>query len=172
MPEEKGGAVTVAEIVERYGGDRGMLIPMMQDIQEEHGYVPPERLKELSGILEMPLSRMYSIATFYSSFRLMPEGDHEITLCMGTVCYLKGANKIAEAIQREFELVPGGTSPDRKFTFSPVNCLGACALAQVMVVDGEYHGELTPASAVDLLHAVAAGQQVEGAEKPADSGGK
>ena len=103
---------TVAQIVGRYDGDAGMLIPMMQDIQAEFGYLPQPQLKELSSRLSVSLSRIYSVATFYSSFRLMPKGDHTIQLCMGTVCFLKGADKISDAIQQEFELVPGGTSPD------------------------------------------------------------
>ena len=149
----------IARIIDRYGGDTGMLIPMMQDIQAECGYLPQTELKELSGGLVVPLSRIYSVATFYSSFRLLPKGDHTIQLCMGTVCFLKGADKIRNAIQQEFELVPGGTSPDRKFTFSPVNCVGACALAPVMVVDGEYHGGLSANSAVELLHKIAVGDE-------------
>lgn len=147
----------VVGIVERYSGDRGMLIPMMQDIQTECGYLPQAELKDLSRRLSVPLAQLYSVATFYASFRLMPKGDHTIQLCMGTVCFLKGAEKISDAIRKEFELVPGGTSPDGKFTFSPVNCVGACALAPVMIVDGEYHGGLTADSAAELLRKVAAG---------------
>jgi len=153
---------SVAAIVERYTSDRGMLIPMMQDIQAEHGYLPQAELKELSNGLAVPLARIYSVATFYSSFRLMPKGDHTIQLCMGTVCFLKGAGKIAKAIQERFELVPGGTSPDRKFTFCPLNCVGACALAPVMVVDGEYYGDLTTDSAIELLENIAASDELSG----------
>lgn len=162
MAETKADAVP--SIVDRYAGDPGMLIPMMQDMQAEYGYLPQAELKELSGMLRVPLAQIYSVATFYASFRLMPKGDHTIQLCMGTVCFLKGAGKISEAIQREFELVPGGTSPDGKFTFSPVNCVGACALAPVMVVDGEYYGDRTVDSAVELLHKIAAG------DKPPEAG--
>lgn len=153
----------ILTIVDRYAGDRGMLIPMMQDIQTECGYLPQPELKELSGTLHVPLSRIYSVASFYSSFRLMPKGDHTISLCMGTVCFLKGADRISKAIQKEFELVPGGTSADGKFTYCPVNCVGACALAPVMVVDGEYFGGLVPDSAVELLHKLAAGENLDGA---------
>jgi len=162
MVETEAG--TVAQIIERYGGDAGMLIPMMQDMQAEYGYLPQAELKELSGRLRVPLAQIYSVATFYASFRLMPKGDHTIQLCLGTVCFLKGVDKISEAIRREFELVPGGTSPDRKFTYSPVNCVGACALAPVMVVDGEYHGGLTVDSAVELLHSIAAGDAAADSE--------
>ena len=150
----------VAGIIGRYAGDPGMLIPMMQDVQAECGYLPQAELKELSSRLAVPLAQIYSVATFYSSFRLMPKGDHTVQLCLGTVCFLKGAGKISEALQQEFELVPGGTSPDGKFTFSPVNCVGACALAPVMVVDGEYYGGLEVDSAMELLHKIAAGEEV------------
>jgi NADH-quinone oxidoreductase subunit E len=161
---------TVGEIIGRYGGDPDMLIPMMQDVQAACGYLPQAELKELSGRLDVPLSRIYSVATFYASFRLMPKGDHTIQLCMGTVCFLKGAGKISEELQKQFDLVPGGTSPDRKFTFSPVNCVGACALAPVMVVDGEYYGNLSVDSAVELLHGVAAGEKPAGAQPEAGAG--
>jgi NADH-quinone oxidoreductase subunit E len=142
-----------------------MLIPMMQDLQAEHGHLPQQELKELSCGVGVPLARIYSIATFYASFRLVPKGDHTIQLCQGTVCFLKGADKIALALQKEFQLVPGGTSPDGKFTFCPVNCVGACALAPVMVVDGQYYGGLTVNSAVELLERIAAGKPAVEAPK-------
>lgn len=158
---------TVATIIDRYGGDPGMLIPMMQDLQAECGYLPQAELKQLARGISVPVARLYSVATFYASFRLMPKGEHTIQLCMGTVCFLKGAGKISEAVQSEFQLVPGGTSPDGKFTFCPVNCVGACALAPVMVVDGEYYGGLTVDGAVKLLAKVAEGKNVPAAAESA-----
>ena len=146
----------VKEIIHRYDSDSGMLIPMLQDIQAEQGYLPVDKLKQLSKQLEIPLSRIYSVATFYASFRLAPKGQHEVTLCMGTVCYLKGADKISETICREFSVEPGGTTADRLFTFQPVNCVGACALAPVMIVDGDYHDGVTPDSAMDILNELSA----------------
>jgi len=167
--EEK--TADVPGIIDRYGGDPGMLIPMMQDVQAACGYLPQTELKELSGRLAVPLSRIYSVASFYASFRLMPKGDHTIQLCMGTVCFLKGADKISAAVQREFQLVPGGTSPDGKFTFSPVNCVGACALAPVMVVDGQYYGGLAVDSALELLEKIAAGEASPQTPSPPPSPG-
>jgi NADH-quinone oxidoreductase subunit E len=145
----------IDDIADRYDGEVGMLIPMMQDLQAERGYLPAEDLRRLGQQLDLPLSRLYAVATFYSSFRLAPKGAHEVTLCMGTVCYLKGADKIAEAICGTFEVEPGGTTGDRLFTFQPVNCVGACALAPVMVVDGKYYDAVTPESALDILHGLA-----------------
>lgn len=157
----------IEKIVARYDDDVGMLIPMMQDLQAECGYLPADHLRRLAKRLTVPLARIYGVATFYASFRLMPKGEHTITLCLGTVCYLKGADKISATIQQEFQVKPGETSPDGKFTYAPVNCLGACALAPVMVVDGEYYGKLLPDSAVELLRKIAAGEKVTSAEKPA-----
>jgi NADH:ubiquinone oxidoreductase subunit E len=153
-------------IVGRYDQDPGMLIPMMQDLQTECGYLPAESLRRLAARLKVPLSRVYGVATFYASFRLMPKGEHTVTLCLGTVCYLKGANRISEAIQQEFQMKPGETSPDGLFTYAPVNCVGACALAPVMIVDGQYYGKLAPESAVELLRKIAAGESVAAAAEP------
>jgi NADH-quinone oxidoreductase subunit E len=143
------------EVVRRYEADPGMLIPMMQDLQAEYGYLPPEELKALAKELGVPLSRVYGVAMFYASFRLSPKGQHEVTLCMGTVCYLKGAPKISEAICEEYGVKPGGTTSDRLFTLQAVNCVGACALAPVMVVDGKYYDGVTPDSALKVLRGLA-----------------
>ena len=159
--------VLIDEIVSRYDDDPGMLIPMMQDLQAEHGYLPADELRRLSKRLDAPLSRLYGVATFYSSFRLAPSGAHDVSLCMGTVCYLKGAPRVSEAICQQFQVEPGGTTPDRLFSFQAVNCVGACALAPVMVVDGKYYDGVTPESAVDILRALP--PEEETAEKESDS---
>ncbi|GAG29627.1 unnamed protein product, partial [marine sediment metagenome] len=111
MPNE-----IIQEIISRYEGDIGMLIPMMQDLQAEYGFLPAGALRRLSKQLELPLTRIYGVATFYSSFRLTPKGQHEVTVCMGTVCYLKGAGRISEAICEEYQIEPGGTTSDRLFS--------------------------------------------------------
>jgi len=108
----------IEQIVARYDGETGMLIPMMQDLQAECGYLPADELRSLAERLDLPASRLYAVATFYSSFRLAPKGLHEVTLCIGTVCYLKGAGQISEAICREFQVDPGGTTPDGLFSYS------------------------------------------------------
>ena len=144
----------VTQIVERYEGDAGMLIPMMQDLQAEYGYLPAEQLRAIAEELKVPLTRVYGVAMFYSSFRLAPKGAHEVTLCMGTVCHLKGAPRISEAICQEYGIEPGGTTSDRLFTLQAVNCVGACALAPVMIVDGKYYDGVTPDSALEILGAL------------------
>lgn len=165
MSQEK----IIEPIVERYDGEVDMLIPMMQDLQAQCGYLPAEHLHSLAKNLNLPMSRIYAVATFYSSFRLAPKGAHEVTLCMGTVCYLKGAPNISEAICREFRVDPGGTTPDRLFSFQAVNCVGACALAPVMIVDGQYYDAVTPQSAIEVLQELSPADQEIDTAKQEDS---
>ena len=146
------------KVVERYGRNEGFIIPMLQDLQSEFEHVPREAMKRMSELLGVPISQLYSVATFYTSFSLTPRGKHLISLCMGTVCYLKGAKRIAEAIQEHLKVEPGGTTDDRLFTFQPVNCLGACALAPVMLIDGNYYGNLKPEQATEILESFAQGK--------------
>ncbi|MBD3308379.1 NAD(P)H-dependent oxidoreductase subunit E [candidate division KSB3 bacterium] len=157
----------IQEIVDRYERDTGMLIPMLQDLQAEHGYLPAEQLRSLSHQLDIPLTRVYGVATFYASFRLAPKGQHEVTLCMGTVCYLKGADRISQAICDEYQIQPGGTTSDRLFTLQAVNCVGACALAPVMIVDGKYYDGVTRDSALEIIHGLTSDADV--AEKEAEA---
>jgi NADH:ubiquinone oxidoreductase subunit E len=156
----------IEKIIDRYDADTGMLIPIMQDLQADCGYLPPEHLRCLASCLDVPMSRIYAVATFYSSFRLAPKGQHDVTLCMGTVCYLKGAPQICDAISREFQVEPGGTTHDRLFTLQAVNCVGACALAPVMIVDGKYYDGVTPESALEILN------ELPSAEEDAETAAK
>jgi len=160
------GSSLIEQIVDRYDRDVGMLIPMMQDLQAECGYLPGDGLRALAKRLDVPLTRLYAVATFYASFRLAPKGAHEVTLCMGTVCYLKGSPRISQAISNEFKVAPGGTTRDGLFTFQVVNCMGACAVAPVMVVDGKYYDGVSPASALEVLYELAANETV--ADKEAE----
>lgn len=144
-------AEKIEAIVREYRDDPSFLIPMMQDMQEELGYLPPDGLRLLAARLKVPLTRVYAVATFYKSFRLAPKGAHVITLCVGTVCYLKGAAQVAEAIKKEIGCGSGETSSDGRFTFQAVNCLGACALAPVLVIDGEYHAKVKPEQIPEIL---------------------
>lgn len=155
----KGKSKVIETIVKRYEGDTGMLIPMMQDLQEEYGYLPAEQLRHLAIKLDVPLTRICAIATFYTSFRLAPKGEHEVTLCMGTVCYLKGAPQILETICEEFQVEAGGTTSDRLFSLQAVNCVGACALAPVMVVDGKYYDGVNPKSALEIIQGLSSSKE-------------
>jgi len=142
----------VAErVAERYGRDRGFLIPILQDVQKESGYVPREAMEALAELLDIPVSQCYSVATFFTSLTLVPRGKHLITVCLGTVCYLKGGKEIGERIQRELGVESGGTTEDGLFTYQPVNCLGACALAPVMMVDDVYYDKVKLSQVSEIL---------------------
>ncbi len=132
----------VKSILDNYQCDKGMLVSILQDIQAEYNYLPKEVLVEVSQKLDAPLSQVYSVATFFKAFSLEPRGRHLINVCLGTACHVRGAVRILEAIERELDIKSGGTTKDLKFTLETVNCVGACALGPIVIVDGEYHGQM------------------------------
>jgi NADH:ubiquinone oxidoreductase subunit E len=115
------------------------LIQIMQDINSEYKYLPEHALKYVSEVLDMPLSRVYHVATFYTAFSLKPRGKHLIKVCMGTACHARGSPRVLEEFERQLEIEPGKTTPDKLFTLETVNCLGCCALGPVVVVDENYY---------------------------------
>ena len=141
----------VTEITQKYNSDRGFLVPILQDVQKEFNYLPREALNALSAILAIPLSRIYEVATFYKAFSLNPRGRHQLSLCMGTACHVRGAALLQESIERALDLKAGETSDDLEFTFETVNCLGACALGPILVVDDEYQGQVSLAKTNKIL---------------------
>jgi NADH-quinone oxidoreductase subunit E len=143
----------IDEIVDRYRGDKSALIQILLDIQREYYWLPKEALLRLSERLEVPLNRIYHIATFFKVFSLMPRGRHSVTVCMGTACYVRGSPQLLDKVEEILKVKPGETSSDMRFTLTTVNCLGCCALGPVMVVDGEYHGRLAPAKVRQFLEA-------------------
>lgn len=143
----------VDEIVERNDAAPSMLIAMLQEIQSEYNYLPKDALKRLAGRLEVPLSRVYSVANFYKAFSLVPRGRHLVQTCLGTACHVRGADKVLEQLQRTLDVKPGGTTGDQEFSLEAVHCLGACALGPVVVIDGEYHGKMTVGKVESMLKA-------------------
>jgi len=141
----------VASILDRYENDSSMLVSILQDIQEEYNYLPRESLEQVSRTMDVPLSRLYSIATFFKALRLTPRGRHLINVCMGTACHVRGSVKVLEAIERELDVERGGTTEDLGFTLETVNCVGACALGPVVIVDGEYHGQMRSEKVKDMI---------------------
>jgi len=151
---ETAGAVSleaVERILESYPRQRASLIAILQDIQSECYYLPREALEQVARALDLPLSRVYDVATFYRAFSLKPRGRHTIRVCMGTACHLKGSPALAATIERELGIGHGETTPDMRFTLETVNCLGACALAPVAMIDGEYHPKLTSQALLKVL---------------------
>jgi len=134
----------VDEIVDGHLEESARLVPILQDVQRQYGYLPEETLHRVAERLHVPLSRVYSAATFYGAFSLKPRGRHLVSVCLGTACHLRGAPRLIDLLQREFDLEDGETSPDGRFTLKTVNCLGACALAPVVVVDGTYFDGVSP----------------------------
>jgi NADH-quinone oxidoreductase subunit E len=132
----------VGAILDRYQYDKAMLVSILQDIQAEYNYLPEESLLAVSQELGVPLSQVYSVATFFKAFSLTPRGRHIISVCLGTACHVRGAVKILETFERELDINRGGTTKDLNYTLETVNCVGACALGPMVIVDGEYLGEM------------------------------
>ncbi|MCK4909752.1 MAG: NADH-quinone oxidoreductase subunit NuoE [Planctomycetes bacterium] len=121
-----------------------LLIPILQKIQETFGYVPPESLKLIVRHINVAQSKIYGVLTFYAQFSTTPRGKYIIRPCRGTACHVRGAQNIISKIKSKIKLEDGETTPDYKFTLETVACLGACALAPMVVIGKDYHGNLTP----------------------------
>ena len=141
----------VKQVLKKHNHDKSLLVDILQDIQAETGYLPKEVLTETSKGLGLPLSRVYSVATFFKAFSLVPRGRHLVNVCMGTACHVRGAVKVLEKIEEELGIKTGETTPDLKFTLETVNCVGACALGPMVIVGDNYHGEMTPEGIVSVL---------------------
>ena len=137
-------AETLDSILERYDRNPAQLIPILQDVQRAENYLPRESLELIAEKLAIPIVRIYAVATFYKAFSLKPRGKHIIQVCMGTACHVRGGARIVDKMVRDLNIKPGDTTKDMKFTLETVNCLGACALGPIVVVDGEYHGQMNP----------------------------
>ena len=147
-------AETIESVLERYPSKPEYLIFILQDIQADCGFIAPESMQIICDHVNVPVTQGYSVATFYQSFRLEPQGEHEVKVCLGTACHLKGGQRIVESLERKLGISPGETTEDMMYTLNTVNCVGACALAPVAVVDEEYLSTVTPAKLEKSLKAV------------------
>ena len=138
-------------IAERGDSSREQLIPLLQEIQSREGFVSRAAMTDLAAALDTPVSRVYGVATFYNQFRFAPLGDHVIEVCRGTACHVKQSLTLYQHLQRRLKLRPDGNSSDGRFTVISVACLGACSIAPVIKLDGEFHGHLTVESLNALL---------------------
>jgi NADH-quinone oxidoreductase E subunit len=134
-------------------GRRRALIQVLQDIQEHFHWLSPEALRHVADALGLPLAQVYGVATFYKAFHLAPQGRHVCTVCMGTACHVRGGDAILEQFERSLGISAGQTTPDGTFRLERVNCLGACALAPLTVVDGRTHGRMTEDKVEEVLAA-------------------
>jgi len=133
------------KIIEQYRGQKGILVPILQEINSTYNYLPENVLRYVSAELDIPLALIYRAATFYKAFSLKPVGKHKITACVGTTCHVKGAPRIVDTLERELGIKPGETTEDMNFTLETVNCLGCCGLAPVMTVGEDLYGKVTQA---------------------------
>lgn len=137
--------------IRKYGAKKEALIPILQDIQSDLNWLPEETLKAVAEKLEVPLMEVYGVASFYRTFSLKPRGKHIVTVCVGTACHVRGGQRIVDQISRELDINPGETTEDMNFTLETVNCLGCCAIGPIVVVDGEYYGEMTTRKVKSVL---------------------
>lgn len=138
-------------VLAKYELDPGLLVSILQDIQVELNYLPKEALVKVSRDLKVPLTQVYSVATFFKAFSLQPRGRHLIHVCLGTACHVLGAPRVLDKIERELGIRAGETTEDKRFTLERVNCVGACALGPMVIVDGQYSGEMTTDKVKALL---------------------
>ena len=124
---------------------------MLQDIQKEKGYLPEEDLSEIAEEVRIPVSRLYSLATFYKAFSLVPRGRHTINVCLGTACHVRGGARLLDKLERDLDVVQGETTEDGRFTVEAVRCVGCCGLAPVVVIDENFHGKLNQKSMEKVL---------------------
>ncbi len=141
-------------ILDRHDRDAANVIAILQDMQAEANWLPEEELRYVCTVLDIPLSKMMALATFYKAFSLEPRGKHIVSVCLGTACHVRGGERILGAVERELGIQGGETDADLQWTLETVGCLGACALGPILVVDGEYHGQMTSAKATRLLQRV------------------
>jgi len=132
----------VDKILEKNGFSKNKIVGILQDVQDYYGYLPEDVLIYISNKLNIPLSQIYSISTFYRAFSLKPKGKFKIKVCLGTACHVRGGYTIAEFLKNELKISPGETTDDGLFSFDTVNCLGACAIGPIVVVNEKYYGQM------------------------------
>jgi NADH-quinone oxidoreductase E subunit len=153
------------KIFENYQpNDRSTLIPLLQEVQTIYGYLPENALRDISNFVKIPLSRVYGVATFYNQFRLMPLGENIIRVCRGTACHVKNSANILFALESELGVQAGHTTRDKRFTLEVVNCIGACSIAPVILVNDDYHGRITVKDIPKILKKYQADKKTETAE--------
>lgn len=137
--------------IEKHRAERGCLMPILHEAQDIYGYLPAEVQSIIAEELQIPLSEVYGVATFYTRFSLQPKGKHRVSVCLGTACYVKGSDKILAAVEKELRISCGECTPDGRFSIDSCRCVGACGLAPVMIVDEDVYGRMTPEQVPAIL---------------------
>ena len=138
-------------IFQKYKGTENELISLLQDTQNVFGYLPPDIMEQIASFLSIPKVSVYEVATFYSQFNLTRQGKHNIRVCMGTACYVRGSQQIMERIEQKLEIKAGETTKDYMFTLESIACFGSCALAPVVFIDGKVYSRMTPDKVIKIL---------------------
>ena len=141
----------IDRIIDKHGAEASSLIQILLEIQREMNWLPKAALRRVGEKLQVPMSRIQHIATFYKAFSLVPKGRHQVHICMGTACHVRGATRILDTVQDLTGIDPGETDLDLKFSLETVNCLGCCAIGPVMEIDGKIHGKVSTAGTADIL---------------------
>jgi NADH-quinone oxidoreductase subunit E len=139
------------KIVQKYRPEKRFILAMLQDIQKQFNYLPKESMEITAEYADIPLNKVFSIATFYKAFSLKPKGKNIIKLCNGTACHVKGAVNLIQEVKNMLNIMPGETTEDKEFSLEIVNCIGACGLAPVAVINDEYYGNLTADSFREII---------------------
>jgi NADH-quinone oxidoreductase subunit E len=143
---------TIDRIIGEHQGEAGSLIQVLLEIQSEYSWLPKMALERVGEKLKVPFSRIQHIATFYKAFSLVPKGRHQVHICVGTACHVRGATRVIDKVQDLTGIKPGETDTELKFSVDTVNCLGCCALGPVMEINGKTHGKLSPANTEDVIN--------------------
>lgn len=149
--EEQFDYEKVEKVMEEYEGKKGVMVPILQSIQDEYGYLPRPALEYAAEKLRIPVSKVYGVATFYAQFHLAPRGENIVRICRGTACHVRGVSKVADKMKELLNVGVGETTEDMKFTYEEVACIGACGLAPVMMINDKTYGKLVPDKLPEIL---------------------
>ncbi|MBW1828494.1 MAG: NAD(P)H-dependent oxidoreductase subunit E [Deltaproteobacteria bacterium] len=141
----------VDQIVDTYNADEGSLIQILLDVQKQYNWLPPEAVRRVSDRLDMPITQVYRVASFYKVLSITPRGKHIVKACLGTACHVRGGTKVMKKIGRTLGIATGEVTDDMQFSLEVVNCLGCCALGPMITIDDEYHGKMTPEKATEVI---------------------
>jgi len=144
-------AAKVNEIIDKYPAEPEVLIQLLLDLQNEFNWIPKEAILSVSERLQIPVSQIYRVASFYKAMSLQPRGEHIVSVCLGTACHVRGGARIIDKVEENLNIKAGETTEDMKFTLERVNCLGCCALGPVLMVDKDYYGKVVPAKVNEVL---------------------
>lgn len=158
----------VDAILDGRGAEPFDVLEVLHDIQSNFGFLPEPALRRVSEVLHIPLIEVFRLANFYKAFSLKPRGRHLITACLGTACHVRGGPRLVDEVVKELGIAPGETTADGAFTLETVNCLGACALAPIVIIDGRYYDHMTPEKLHNLIHRLRDADQQKRAGADAD----